>query len=69
MKKKKSSILVSSVYKILYPIAFWLVHVIFSKPQTGSNAPCETVMHTIVVQCSPDAGLMNINISQCESDL
>ncbi len=23
-------------------------------------------MHTMVAQCSPDVGLMNINISQCE---
>ncbi len=23
-------------------------------------------MHTMIVQCSPDDGLMNINISQCE---
>ncbi|KAL7827601.1 hypothetical protein SRHO_G00333190 [Serrasalmus rhombeus] len=26
-------------------------------------------MHTSVVQCSPDGGLMNINISQCERGL
>lgn len=28
-------------------------------------APCNLAMHTIVVQCSPDGELMNINISQC----
>ncbi len=45
--------------------------------QTGSNflfgeqwlSPCNSTMHTIVVQCSPDGGLMNINISQCEKGL
>ncbi len=26
-------------------------------------------MHTTVAQCSPDGGLMNINISQCEKGL
>ncbi len=26
-------------------------------------------MHTMVAQCSPDGGLVNINISQCEKGL
>ncbi len=26
-------------------------------------------MHTMFAQCSPDGGLMNINISQCEKSL
>ncbi len=59
------------------PIALWLVHMIFSKLQMGSNilfgeqwlCPCNSTMHTMVVQCSPDGGLMNINIRQCEKGL
>lgn len=45
---------------------------IFSNLQKGSKVilgakwlyPCNTAVHTIVVQCSPDDGPMNINICQ-----
>ncbi len=68
---QKSSILVSSIHKKKNPpITLWLVHMIFIKLQTGSNvlfgehwfSLCNSIMHTMVVQCSPHDRLRNITL-------
>jgi len=60
----------------IFPIALWLDDMTFSKLQMGSNvlllgeqlhSPCNSAIHSVVVQCSPDGGLMTF--SQCELGL
>ncbi len=47
-----------------------LDHMIFSKQffflENNGFLLAALSCHTMVAQCSPDGGLMNINISQCE---
>ena len=53
-----------------------LVQMVFGNLETGGNVllgeqwfpPCYPTMHTILVQCFPEGGLMNTD-SQCKRDL